>query len=572
MKNQITENQKLQKGIFKQGDLVNTKDMLLRMCKFYPNRPLLAELDNNKNVVQYDANQIFENTCALGDSLLNLNLAGKHIAIMAKNSIKYIFCELAVTNGVGIFVPIDKDAHAEHAQILLTKCKADALICDSIVLEKLKDVFSKCEKLKKIITIDKKIEGFDFVGDLIEQGKNLQEKNFLSLDVDCNKTCKILFTSGTTGANKGVELSQTNIVQNVHNFLDVVPYLKQNKTSLSVLPFHHSTEVNTHIYTRMADGKLIVICDSIKNFWRFLKKFHPDETIVVPMIANAIYKNIYTNNKNPRSFKRRFRLHKFLSFFGINTSRKIFKKEFEFLGGNFYNLIVGGAPLNATVAKGLNEVGITVCNGYGITECAPLVCMNTRIFDESVSMGTACPRLEVKLYNVENNVGELCVRGKNVSKGYFEDSESTSLVFDKDGYFHTGDLVETDKQGKIFLKGRKNNLIVLDNGKNVFPEEIEHKIESSMPYVKEVLVYDAEVLIGNQLQNVLCAGIFIEDESLRDRAKIESDFKALNSQISNYKRIAYVDILECEFEKTSSRKLKRTSAKNYHTTNKGVLI
>ena len=322
----------------------------------------------------------------------------------------------------------------------------------------------------------------------------------------------------------------------------------------------------------MADGKLIVICDSIKNFWRFLKKFHPDETIVVPMIANAIYKNIYTNNKNPKSFKRRLRLHKFLSFFGINTSRKIFKKEFEFLGGNFYNLIVGGAPLNATVAKGLNDVGITVCNGYGITECAPLVCMNTRIFDESVSMGTACPRLEVKLYNVENNVGELCVRGKNVSKGYFEDSESTSLVFDKDGYFHTGDLVETDKQGKIFLKGRKNNLIVLDNGKNVFPEEIEHKIESSMPYVKEVLVYDAEVLIGNQLQNVLCAGIFIEDESLRDRAKIESDFKALNSQISNYKRIAYVDILECEFEKTSSRKLKRTSAKNYHTTNKGVLI
>ena len=119
-----------------------------------------------------------------------------------------------------------------------------------------------------------------------------------------------------------------------HDFLDVVPYLKQNKTSLSVLPFHHSTEVNTHIYTRMADGKLIVICDSIKNFWRFLKKFHPDETIVVPMIANAIYKNIYTNNKNPKSFKRRLRLHKFLSFFGINTSRKIFKKEFEFFTVN----------------------------------------------------------------------------------------------------------------------------------------------------------------------------------------------------------------------------------------------
>ena len=290
MKKQNTENQKLQKGIFKQGDLVSTKDMLLRICKFYPNRPLLAELDQNKNVVSYDANQILENTCALGDALLNLNLAEKRIAIMAKNSINYIFCELTVTNGVGIFIPIDKDAHAEHAQNLLTKCKADVLICDSIIFERLKDALPKCEKLKKIITIDKKIEGFDFVDDLIKQGKNLQVKKFLNLDEDCDKTCKILFTSGTTGANKGVELSQTNIVQNVHNFLDVVPYLKQNRTSMSVLPFHHSTEVNTHIYTRLADGKLIVVCDSIKNFWRYLKTFHPDETIVVPMIANAIYK------------------------------------------------------------------------------------------------------------------------------------------------------------------------------------------------------------------------------------------------------------------------------------------
>ena len=176
MKNQITENQKLQKGIFKQGDLENTKDMLLRMCKFYKDKPLLAELDQNKNVVKYNANQILENVCALGDALLNLGLGDKHIAIMAKNSIYYIFCELAVTNGVGIFVPIDKDAHAEHAYNLLTKCKADALICDSTVYERLKDILPKCEKLKKIITIDKKIEGFDFVDDLIERGKNLQEK------------------------------------------------------------------------------------------------------------------------------------------------------------------------------------------------------------------------------------------------------------------------------------------------------------------------------------------------------------------------------------------------------------
>lgn len=571
MKKIISENQILQKGIFKQGDLVNTKDMLLRMCKFYPNRPLLAELDQNKNVVKYDAEQILQNTCALGDAFLNLGFAEKHIAIMAKNSIKYIFCELAVTNGVGIFIPIDKDAPATHAKNLLNKCNAEVLICDSIILERLKDVLCECTNLKTIITIDQKIQSYDFVEELIDRGKNLPKK-FLNLEVDCDKTCKILFTSGTTGANKGVELSQTNIVQNVHNFLDVVPYLKQNRTSMSVLPFHHSTEVNTHIYTRLADGKLIVVCDSIKNFWRYLKMFHPDETIVVPMIANAIYKNIFVNNKNKKSFEKRLRLHKFLSIFGINASRKIFKNEFEFLGGNFYNLIVGGAPLNATVAKGLSEIGITVCNGYGITECAPLVCMNTRIFEESQSMGLACPRLDIKLCDVQNNIGELCVRGKNVSKGYFEDPNATALVFDKEHYFHTGDLVEIDKQGRIFLKGRKNNLIVLDNGKNIFPEEIEHKIESSLPYIKEVLVYDAEVLIGNQLQNVLCAGIYIEDESLRDRAKIEADFKELNSQISNYKRIAYVDILECEFEKTSSRKLKRTSAKNYHTTNKGVLI
>ena len=572
MKKQITETQILRKGLFKQGDLASTKDMLLRMCEFYPDKPLLAELDQNNQIVKYDAKQILENTCALGDTLLNLGLAEKHIAIMAKNSINYIFCELAISNGVGVIVPTDKDSPPLHAQTLLTKCKADALICDSVVLEKLKDVIPECKRLRKIITIDKKIEGFDFVNDLIEQGKNLQEKRFLNLDVDVDKTCKILFTSGTTGANKCVQLSQTNITQNIHNFCDTIHHLKQNKTILSVLPFHHSTEMNTHVLPRLACGKLIVVCDSIKNFWRYLKLFKPNEAVVVPMIANAIYKNIYTNNKNPKSFKRRLHLHKFLLFFGINASHKIFKKEFEFLGGSLCNLLVGGAPLNATIAKGLNDVGIEMGNGYGITECGPLVCLNTRMFEESQSMGLACPRLDIKLDNTQNGIGELCVRGKNVSKGYFEDPEATSLVFDKDGYFHTGDLVEIDKQGRIFLKGRKNNLIILSNGKNVFPEEIEHKIESALPYVKEVLVYDAEVQIGNQLQNVLCAGIYIEDENLRNRAKIESDFKALNSQISNYKRIAYVDILECEFEKTSSKKLKRTSAKKYHTANKGVLI
>lgn len=568
----IPENTILRKGIFKQGDLVSSKDMLMRMCVFFPDRPMLAELDQQKNLVQYTANQILDNVCALGNSFLHLGFENKTIGIMSKNCINYLFCEFAVTNGVGIFVPMDKDAPPIQATVLLNKCKAEILVCDSVVLPKIQQILPECKHLKTIVTIDKKIEGYAFVDDLIDMGKTLQENKFLNLDFDPDKTCKMLFTSGTTGANKCVQLSQTNIMQNIHNYLDLFPYMKNNKTSMSILPFHHSTEVNTHVYPKLASGKLVYVCDSIKNFWRYLKVFKPNETTVVPMIANAIYKNIFVSNPNKKSFEKKLRKHKFLKHFGIDKSQKIFAKEFEFLGGNFVNLNVGGAPLNSEVAKNLCEIGITMCNGYGITECGPLVSINAKIFEESKSMGLACPKLDIKLCDEQNGIGELCVRGKSVSVGYFEDKTATDRVFDNEGYFHTGDLVQIDNQGRIFLKGRANNLIVLANGKNVFPEEIEHKIEEFMPYVKEVLVYDAEVLIGNQLQNVLCAGIYIEDQSLRDRQKIQKDFKNLNDQISNYKRIAYVDVLETEFEKTSSKKIKRTSAKDNHTTNKGVFI
>lgn len=562
----------LKKSIFSQGDLTSTKDMLERMCVFFPNRTLLAELDQEKNLVQYAANQILDNVCALGDAFLHLGFENKTVGIMSKNCINYLFCEFAITNGIGVFVPMDKDAPPVQATTLLNKSKTQILVCDSMVLPKIQQILSNCSHLKKIITIDKKIEGYDFVDDLIDMGKSMKTNKFLQLKIDPNKTCKMLFTSGTTGANKCVQLSQTNIVQNIHNYLDFYPYSKREKTSMSILPFHHSTEVNTHVYPKLASGILVYVCDSIKNFWRYLKILKPNETTVVPMIANAIYKNIYLNNPDKKTFEKKLRKHKFLKHFGIDKSQKIFAKEFEFLGGNLSNLNVGGAPLNSEVAKKLYEIGIIMRNGYGITECGPLVSINARIFEDAESMGPACPRLDIKLCNENNGIGELCVRGKSVSCGYFEDQEATNLVFDDEGYFHTGDLVSVDSQGRLFLKGRSNNVIVLSNGKNVFPEEIEHKIEETLPYIKEVVVYDAEILIGKQLQNVLCAGVFIEDKNLYDREKLKQDFKNLNEQISTYKRIAYLDILEDEFEKTSSKKIKRTSAKNNHTTNKGVYL
>ena len=559
--------------LLKDGPYTSTKDIVVRVAKYLPDNNILADLDKNKNIVYHTAKDVLNDIVAVGEGLIDLGLEGKHIAICADNSYSYVICDIAIASGVGVVTPIDVNAQNDLLVTLLNRCDADAVICSHHIVSKLEELLPSIPKLKTIITIEKKVGEHAYLKDVMEKGKKLAEKGYyLNKELDLDATAKILFTSGTTGANKGVVLSQRNLAANTMNCFGIKGE-NVNNTSMSVLPMHHATEINTHIFCRMAAGRLTYINDSMKNMMTNIAIFKPYVITIVPMIANAFYKAIWTNAKKAgkdEKLKKGIKLIKLLRKFGVDISHKLLKDVFAPFGGNLKQIVCGGAMLNPEVVKGFGDLGVHITNGYGITECGPLVSMNTETQTEPYSIGKPAKNLEIKVADLnEDNVGELCVKGASVSKGYYKDPKATAEVFDADGFFHTGDLVRVDNKGRLFLSGRKKNLIVLSNGKNVCPEEVETEIMNNIPYVKECVVYEGKY---NGHEGI-CAGVFIEDEEMRkNRTQIQADFRALNKTLEVYKRVAYINLPETEYEKTSSKKIKRVTVMASHDEKGGIIL
>jgi len=573
----VTEREKLRDSLLKDGDYQSTKEIFERIAKYIPDKKIIGELDKDKNIIYHTALDLLNDVEAIGDGLIGQGLEGKHIAISADNSYRYVITDLAIAGGVGIVTPIDKDAPNDLFTTLINRCDAEAIICSYHMIKKVEEIKDGCPKLKKIITIDKKVEGYPCLTEIMEEGKKLSPY-YHDKKLDLSAPAKLLFTSGTTGANKGVILSQNNLAANTINCLDVIKAGPDEiNTSMSILPMHHATEINTHILARIAAGRLTYINDSMKNMMTNIKIFKPYNITIVPMIANAFYRTIWANAAKAgkdKLLKKGIKVCKIARLFGKDITHKLFKDVFVNFGGNLKEIVCGGAMLNPEVVKGFRDLGVFIVNGFGITECGPLVSMNTDTLNEPYSVGTACPGLEVKLAKInEDGVGELCVKGKSVSLGYYKDPEATAKVFDKDGFFHTGDLARMDKKGRIFLSGRKKNVIVLDNGKNVCPEEIETEVANGIEYAKECVAYSAEFDNGNKVLEGICLGLFIEDEEIRkNRNKILDDFRNLNKKLPNYKRIAYINLVDNEYEKTSTRKIKRDNLLKTHNTKNGIIL
>ena len=573
-----TERQRNKNFLLKDGDYTSTKDILERIAKYIPDKNIFADLDEKDNIVYHNSKELLSEVEAIGDGLIDLGLENKHIVITADNSYRYVLCDLAISGGVGVVTPIDKDANIELLTLLLTKCDADAIICSFHMLDKIKKAQEQCPRVKTIITIDKKVEGYTSLDEIIEKGKMLGNKAYYkNKKLDLAAPAKLLFTSGTTGPNKCVILSQNNLAANALNCMEMKCEKDEINTSMSILPMHHATEINTHIMTRIASGRLTYINDSMKNMMRNIKIFKPYVITIVPMIANVFYNTIWTNAKKAGKeeiLKKGIKLCNMLKKLGIDITHKLFKDVYEPFGGNLRQIVCGGAMLNPEVVKGFRDLGVYIVNGYGITECGPLISMNTDTVNEVYSLGIPCPALEAKIINPdENQVGELCIKGKSVSLGYYKDKEATEKVFDKDGFFHTGDLAKIDKKGRIYLTGRKKNAIVLANGKNVCPEEIEHEISLHLPQIKECVVYQEEYQNQGKTQKGICVCIYSDDSSvLNNKDQLKEDFRNLNKLLPNYKHINYVCVTQNEFEKTSTRKIKRDNISKYHDGKNGIIL
>jgi Long-chain acyl-CoA synthetases (AMP-forming) len=560
-----TERQMQANVLLKDGDYKSIRDMLGRIARIKPEDRMLAELDKDSNIIYWNSREIYEEVMNLGDGLLSEGLGGAHIAIVADNCCRYVIADMTISSGVGVVTPIDVEAPQSLLEELLSKYDADAVLCSTRVLEKVRQAAGKLSRVKTLITIDAPAEGTLYYTDIVEKGRTKASSSiYRNIELDLDAPAKILFTSGTTGANKGVVLTNANLAANILNCMDVIMAEEVGNTAMSILPMHHATEINTHVMARMGSGRLTYINGSMRDMMANMKIFKPRIITIVPMIANAFYKTIWaTARRNGKEEKLRkgIKISNFLRKFGIDITHKMFAEIYAPFGGNLKMIVCGGSMLNPVTIKGLNDIGIRLENGYGITECGPLISMNADTLNEHLSVGKPCPSLEAKILNPDGNgVGELCIRGKSVSSGYYKDPEATAAVFGKDGFFNTGDSAKIDEKGQIILMGRKKNTIVLPSGKNICPEEVENILETAIPYADDIAVYQADYKAGGCVKKILCAGLFISDEAKRAaHEEIISDVKAVNETLPAYKRVDFVELPSTAYEKTSSKKIKRAA-------------
>jgi len=524
--------------------------------------------DEEQNVIKVTYEEFVRDTEELGTALASIGMQNKHIAIIGENSYKWLTVYLTVLKSTGVFVPIDKEITSQEIINILKHSDSEVLFYSKKYEKWISQIKEEVPNLKFLIGLDRQEEDDDNENILSynkfkENGKNMLQqgsKIYTELKDDENNLKLLVYTSGTTGKPKGVMLTEHNLISVVYYGLQVADI----KTKcLSVLPYHHTYEAVAGILVALHKHACICINDSLKNVLKNLQLFQPDYIYLVPAFTEVFYKNIWSNAKKTgkdKALKIMIPISNALRKIGIDLRNQLFKSIHEAFGGNLKEIICGGAPIRPEIGKFFNDIGITLLNGYGITECSPLVSVNRLQFNDSSTVGIVLPCCKVKLENtMQDGYGEICVKGDIVMKGYYKDQEKTDKVL-KDGWFNTEDYGYINKKGQLVINGRKKNLIVLDNGKNVYPEEIENYL-LSIPYIQEVVVKGKKNAIGQEV--ALIAEVFLNQENIEElqinniKEKLKSDINEVCKQLPAYKHISDIKIRKEEFKKTTTNKIKR---------------
>lgn len=559
----------MRRKFYKSERLRDIQALVRRAAVLYADNTAYQEIKPQKKVIEYSFKRLEEDVNAFGTRLLEMGMKGYHIAILGENSYAWVLSYLTIVNGVGVAVPLDKELTDEDIAKLLIKCDADAVICSGTFASVMKDILSECPNIKAciIMNFEKEHPEFPAMQKLIEDGRRLitnGHHEYTDIVIDENAVCEIVFTSGTTGANKGVMLSHKNIMTVVYGALCLID---PRGVSFSVLPINHTYECSCHILGGLYSGLNICFNDSLKRVANNMKFIKPNMSIMVPLFLESMQKNIWKEaKKNGLDKHLRYGLNysNLIRKFGFDFRRLFFKPLLGTFGGNLEQIVCGGAPLRSEIIKELSDFGIDILNGYGITECAPLVASNTRRWSKPGSVGRVMPGCTVRIYHPdETGNGEIQVKGDNVMLGYYKEPEKTKLCFTEDGWFRTGDIGHLDKANFLYINGREKNLIILANGKNVHPEEIEDIIIEKLAYVKEVVVYAPASEDGKE--GCITACVYFDEEYLMVKGinelqkRLNEDIKLLNRSLPIYKRVANVLISKSEFKKTTTKKIIRTA-------------
>ena len=504
---------------------------------------------------------------ALGQGLISMGLKNKRIAIIGKNSYEWGLSYLTVLSSVGICVPLDKGLKQEEIESLITRSKTDCIIFDSQYLDEIKKIQENGNTfITNYVCMKENQNGYTTIEEIIKLGKKeLKEgkKDVFEYKIDPNEMAVILFTSGTTSISKAVMLSQDNILSNIYQ-LDCMIEFYDTDVSLAFLPFHH-TFGSTALLLFLHNGVCTTFCDGLKYVQKNLVEYKVSVFVCVPLILEAMYKKIMLEVKKQNKeniLKIGSSISNFLLKFKIDIRRKLFKQVLDQLGGCVRLVVSGAAALDKDVAKGFRNLGITALQGYGLTETSPVLSAENMFHIAPGTVGIPLYGIDIEIDNPdEHGIGEIKAKGPNVMLGYYENEEATNEVL-KDGWFYTGDLGYFDKNGDLVISGRKKTVIVLKNGKNIFPEELEILV-NNLPYVAESMVFGYpkgdDLVISVEIQyNKEYVEKHMNNISYDELHEIVwKDIKKINTTLPTYKYIKKLFLTDEEMIKTTTAKVKR---------------
>ncbi|WP_338547296.1 AMP-binding protein [Emergencia sp. JLR.KK010] len=511
----------------------------------------------------------------LGTALINRGLKGKRVAVIGETCYQWESSYLAVLCGTGVVVPLDKELGEQElkAQII------DAEVSGVIFGGKFANLFREMKasgdtKLEVLVDFDIEAHEEEILSwkALVQEGKALVaqgDRQFLDAEIYGDEMSVILYTSGTTGIAKGVMLSHYNLASNL---MSAPTILKVNPTDIffSVLPVHHTYECTCAFLMPLYKGAAIAYCQGLKYITKSLEEVKPTMLLGVPVLIETLYKKIWKNVRakgKEKMLKRLLTMNRKTKKMGVSISKPFTKEILEVFGGRMRVIISGGAAIDPEILQFFNDLDIVCVQGCGLTECSPMTALNPDVEKDMrlASVGHLLPGMEVRIAEPdEDGVGEICYKGDNVMLGYYKNPEATAAVME-DGWLHTGDLGYVDKENFIYITGRKKNVIITKNGKNVFPEELEYYL-SAVPYISESMVWGDEVEAGNDM--TIAATVILDEEEISEalgEAFTEEDVKGLvweavdqiNERLPYYKKIKKLHIRREDFEKTTGKKIKR---------------
>ncbi len=519
---------------------------------------------NKTDIKRISFNQLRDDVRALGSELVSMGCTGKHCVLLGSFSYQWILTYFAVLSVGGVLVPLDREWKSEDLANTALSADASFLFCDEDLADKAEAISKAAQLVEPTVFLRAKENERNLVS-LKAKGETKFYKNpdsYFNAPIDSNALALLVFTSGTTGKGKGVMLPQKSFLSDLS---DIIPYIDFTDKTVGVLPPHHTYGSSVMLIGHVMIGSEVYLSAGLRFITKELKEQKPGHLILVPLYLETFYRKILATVKRQGKeeiLKKTIKVSNALRKTGIDLRKKLFASVRDAFGGELSLVICGGAPLNAEIVDFFDAIGISTLNGYGITECAPIVAVNRSKRSVPGSVG---PVLEIDTVKIDNpnedGEGEILVKGPNVMLGYYKDKDATASAFDRNGYFRTGDYGKLDENNVLYITGRKKNLIILSNGKNVYPEEIENEL-MAVPGVLEIVVYEGQSRRGIA-QNAIVAEIYpdydyCEKNGITDVKKhLKSYVDEYNKKAVSYKRIGLVKVRKDEFPKNTLRKIMR---------------